>query len=161
MEEITFGEDDFIISKTDMQGRITYGNTHFINISGYTEKEFINAPHNILRHPDMPSAVFRLLWESISKGEEIFAYVKNLNKYGKYYWVLAHVTPSFDGSGKIIGYHSVRRKPKSSSIETVAALYKQMLEKEKSSGKNTSEALLKETIKQKGFSNYEEFIFSI
>ena len=119
IDEVVFSEDEFIISKTNLNGKITYGNEHFINISGYSEAELLDAPHNILRHPDMPRIIFKLLWEYIAKGEEIFAYVKNLNKRGKYYWVFAHVTPSFDDFGKIIGYHSVRRKPKQSSIDTV------------------------------------------
>jgi PAS domain S-box-containing protein len=159
--EITFGENDFIVSKTDMDGRITYGNSHFIEISGYGENELISRPHNILRHPDMPSVVFKLLWENIAKGEEIFAYVKNLNKHGDYYWVFAHVTPSFDVNGRIIGYHSVRRKPKSSAVAIVDTLYKTLFEQEKQGGVRVSEALLNETLKQKGFSSYAEFILSI
>jgi len=99
--EISFGENEFIVSKTDLKGNITYGNELFIKISGYDEKEFIGAPHSILRHPDMPRAVFALLWKQISKGEEIFAFVKNLAKDGSFYWVKAHATPSFDDNGKL------------------------------------------------------------
>ncbi|MEY4504136.1 MAG: hypothetical protein RL154_429 [Pseudomonadota bacterium] len=159
--ELTFKEDEFIISKTDLNGKITYGNEHFISISGYSEKELLNMPHNILRHPDMPSIIFKLLWEHISKGQEIFAYVKNLNKIGKYYWVFAHVTPSFDELGRIIGYHSVRRKPNMQIIPMVESLYRDMLAKEKQKGLQASEVVLQETITKKGFVSYAEFILSI
>lgn len=91
-DELRFDENLFIVSKTDLKGNITYANDLFIEISGYTEKELIGAPHNILRHKDMPRAVFKLLWDKIQKGEEIFAYVKNRAKSGKYYWVHAYVT---------------------------------------------------------------------
>ena len=76
-EELCFDENQFIVSKTDLKGKITYANDLFIKISGYSEEELIGTPHNILRHPDMPRAVFKLLWDKVQKGDEIFAYVKN------------------------------------------------------------------------------------
>jgi PAS domain-containing protein len=69
-------EDDFIVSKTDLKGRITYGNRIFTDISGYTEAELLGSQHNIIRHPDMPRAVFKLPWDTINTGSECFAYVK-------------------------------------------------------------------------------------
>ncbi len=86
--------DRFLVSKTDTKGIITYANPIFIEVSGYTEDELIGANHNIVRHPDMPRTVFKLLWDMIQNGEEIFAYVKNMAKDGSYYWVFAHVTSS-------------------------------------------------------------------
>lgn len=71
MQELSFHDSEFIVSKTDLGGRITYGNALFIQISGYGEKELLGAPHNILRHPEMPAIVFKLLWETIKSGEEI------------------------------------------------------------------------------------------
>ena len=73
-------EGDFIVSKTDLKGRITYGNRIFIEFSGYSEAELIGTQHNIIRHPDMPRAVFQLLWDTIEQGKENFAYVKNMSK---------------------------------------------------------------------------------
>jgi len=92
--ESHFGDDEIIVSKTDPRGVITYANEIFIRVSGYSEEELLGAPHSILRHPAMPRCVFKLLWDTIQGGREIFAYVVNLAKTGNHYWVLAHVTPS-------------------------------------------------------------------
>lgn len=80
-------EDDFIVSKTDLKGRITYGNEIFIEFSGYTEQELLGSQHNIIRHPDMPRAAFKLAWDTIQAGREFFAYVKNMSKDGGFYSV--------------------------------------------------------------------------
>lgn len=157
-------ENDFIVSKTDTKGRITYGNEIFIEFSGYSEEELLGSQHNIIRHPDMPRGVFKFLWDNIAAGNEVFAYVKNLAKDGSYYWVYANVTPDYDSSGNIIGYFSVRRAPKKSSIATIEGLYRQMLEKEKSAGAkeacNASLGFLVNFLKDKGLS-YEELIMAI
>ncbi len=158
--EVTFKQDEFIVSKTDLTGKITYGNETFIQISGYSEKELLGSPHNILRHPDMPASVFKLLWDTIAKGQEIFAYVKNQTKFGDYYWVYAHVTASFDENGKVLGYHSVRRKPKREAIKILEPIYRQMLEKERTGGTKAGTDLLVEILKKGGHS-YEEFVFSL
>lgn len=158
--EKTFAENEFIVSKTDLKGYITYGNELFIKMSGYTERELLDAPHNILRHPDMPKAVFSMLWEQISRENEIFAFVKNLSKDGSFYWVKAHVTPSYDDSGRIVGYHSVRRKPARSAIDAISGLYKQMLYAESSGGVAAGKRVLEDLLKTKGVS-YDEFIFAL
>jgi len=158
--ELTFGENDFIVSKTDMKGKITYGNDLFLKMSGYEESELIDQPHNILRHPDMPAIVFKLLWSRVQEGQEIFAYVKNKTKNGDYYWVFAHVTPSFDTNRRITNYHSVRRKPTKNALDIIKPLYAALLQKERSGGMNASEAALNQILKDKGVS-YDEFILSI
>lgn len=161
-----FDTDEIIVSKTDLKGRLTYANQVFVNISGYCEKELIGAPHSILRHPGMPRCVFKLLWDSISNKNEIFAYVVNMCKNGDHYWVFAHVTPSFDLSGNIIGYHSNRRVPGKKIIEDVITpLYSTLLDKE-NSAKNTKDGMeesyqmLLSILKEKGM-GYDEFIFSL
>lgn len=159
-QELTFDENDFIVSKTDLKGRITYGNALFIKMSGYSEIELINEPHNILRHPDMPAVVFKLLWEHIQIGKEIFAYVKNKNKHGDYYWVFAHVTPSFDSNRRITNYHSVRRKPSQDALNVIKPLYQMLLQKEKNGGIRAAEETLNQILQDKGVS-YEQFILSI
>lgn len=159
-DEITFAESLFIVSKTDTKGNITYGNETFIEISGYTEEELIGAPHNILRHPDMPRAVFKLLWDRVQAGQEIFAYVKNRAKDGKYYWVHAYVTPVFEaGSKKIVGYHSVRRSPSRSGLKVIEPIYRQMLQAEKSGGMDASLKLLNATLDSLKVT-YDKFILS-
>lgn len=158
--EITFPDNKFIVSKTDLSGRITYGNALFLAISGYQENELIGAPHNILRHPDMPKLIFKLLWEHIQNKKEVFAYVKNKTKQGDYYWVYAHVTASLDSNGKIIGYHSVRRKPKPDALQKIITLYNALNAAEKSGGVAASEKLLNTQLTQLG-KTYDEFIFTL
>lgn len=160
-EEITFSHDEFIVSKTDLKGKITYCNELFIKISEYEEEELLGAPHSILRHPDMPRVIFKYLWSELQKGNEVFAYVKNLNKYGKYYWVLAFVTPSLNEKGEVFEYFSVRRAPKTKDIvKVISELYKKLLDEEKRSGVGASEELLHKILKEKGV-NYEKFIFAL
>lgn len=123
-----FGEDEIIVSKTDLKGRITYCNDVFLRVAGYTEKECLGQPHSMIRHPEMPRCVFDLLWEFIQDGREIFAYVMNRCKNGDHYWVQAHVTPSRDRSGNILGYHSNRRVPERHILEnTIMPLYRDLL----------------------------------
>jgi len=163
-EEKVMRENDFIVSKTDTKGIITYANRIFIEFSRYDEEELIGKQHNIIRHPDMPRGVFKLLWDTLSQEKEIFAYVKNMAKDGSYYWVFANVTPSYDQQGKVIGYYSVRRKPKQESVDICTGLYSAMLEAERKAGPknamNASIELVTGILADKGVS-YEEFILSI
>ncbi len=129
--ERTFRDDQIIVSKTDLQGRLTYVNDVFVDISGYPESELIGQPHSVIRHPDMPRAVFRLLWERITGGEELFAYVMNLSADGSHYWVLAHVTPTLDADGAVVGYHSNRRTAGRAALDQVLPLYRAVLAEER------------------------------
>ena len=157
-------ENDFIVSKTDLKGRITYGNEIFIEFSGYSEAELLGAPHNIIRHPDMPRGVFKFLWDNIAAGNEVFAYVKNMAKDGSFYWVFANVTPDYDAAGNIIGYLSVRRAPKRSALPVIEGLYKAMLDAETKAGAkdacDASLAVLVGVLNEKGLS-YEELIHAL
>ena len=161
-----FDKDEIIVSKTDLKGRITYANRTFMKVGLYEEPELMGTPHSILRHPDMPRAVFNLLWEQIGKGQEIFAYVINRAKNGDHYWVLAHVTPSYDVSGNINGYHSNRRVPNRRVIdEVIIPTYRAMREREESvanqkDGMKLGTEFLLNLLKQKG-SSYDELIFSL
>ncbi len=153
-------EDDFIVSKTDKSGKIIYCNEIFMEMAAMSEEQILGKPHNLIRHPDMPRVVFKLLWEYVQSGKEIFAYVKNLSADGGYYWVYANVTPSFDNSGNIIGYYSVRIKPKASALDIIKPLYEQLLEIEKSSGLEASYKELMSILDSKGVT-YDEFIINI
>lgn len=157
-------EDDFIVSKTDPKGIITYCNPIFIEFSGYSEAELLGSQHNIIRHPDMPRAAFQLVWDTIQSGREVFAYVKNMSKDGGFYWVFTHVTPDFDQNGTIVGYTSVRRCPKRKAVEAVAPVYQQMLQAEKAAGAKGAIAagtqVLVDLLTKTGMS-YEELIFSL
>lgn len=157
-------ENDFIVSMTDLKGRITYGNRIFIEFSGYGEAELLGAQHNIIRHPDMPRAVFKLLWDKIQNREECFAYVKNMARDGSFYWVFTNVTPTLDQAGNVTGYLSVRRKPKQSGVQTASAVYAAMLEAEKKAGPANAIAastrILVDILNEKGLS-YDELVLAI
>jgi len=163
-KEIVMREDDFIVSKTDLKGRITYGNKTFIEFSGFKEEDILGIQHNVIRHPDMPRAVFKLLWSSIQEGREIFAYVKNICKDGSFYWVIANITPSVDATGAVLGYYSVRRKPHARAIPVISVLYRQMLEEERRVGTRdaiaASTRLMDQFLHEKGMS-YEQFVLSL
>lgn len=159
-KELTFNDNEFIVSKTDLAGRITYGNQLFISMSGYSETELLKTPHNILRHEQMPASVFKLLWARIKEKKEIFAYVLNKTKENDFYWVFAHVTPSLDAQGNIIGYHSVRRKPARKALDVIEPLYRSMLSAERSGGIAAGEKKLFETLEQLKVS-YDEFILGL
>ncbi len=162
--ELVMRDNDFIVSKTDTKGKITYANKIFTEFSGYTQYELLNTQHNVIRHPDMPRGVFKLLWLTLESGQEFNGFVKNMSKDGSFYWVFANVTPSYDEQGKLIGYYSVRRKPSQQAISIVEPIYKEMLIAEKNSGaKNaieTSTALLLSKLEQQGVS-YEQFSVSL
>lgn len=163
--ERTFDVDEFIVSKTDLKGRITYANNVFLRVAGYTEAEVLGQPHNMIRHPHMPRCVFRLLWERIQAGREIFAYVVNAAKNGDHYWVLAHVTPSFDRDNNIIGFHSNRRRPSPQQIETVRPIYEALLKEEgrfedRRAGLAASSSMLGKMLEEKGM-DYDVFALSI
>lgn len=160
MRELTFGEHELIVSKTDTHGKITYGNELFLQLAGYQEDEIIGAPHNIVRHPDMPKVIFKLLWDTIKTGREINAYVINQAKNGDYYWVYANVTPSLDKSGNVAGYYSVRRKPSPNVLAQVKPLYQRLLNAERSGGVAQSQKILDELLKNYG-GRYDKFILSL
>ena len=152
--------DDFIVSKTDLKGRLTYVNKVFIEMGEYAEEELLGKAHSIVRHPDMPKTVFKFLWEMIQRGDEIFAFVLNKTKNGNDYWVFANVTPSFDKNDKTIGYYSVRRMPNPEALAIIKPLYSQMLSAEKSGGVEAGVKILTDILNEKGV-DYNEFIISL
>lgn len=128
--EEPYPDGKLIVSRTDPQGIITHANQAFVDMSGYTLNELIGVNHYILRHPDMPAAAFKDLWDTIQAGKKWHGYVKNLRKDGSYYWVKATVIPNIR-NGQLMGYTSVRRKPSRSKIDACVKLYAQMLQQEK------------------------------
>jgi len=165
-KERFFDKDEFIVSKTDLTGKIVYANRVFLEVAEYEEKDLLGKPHNIVRHPHMPRCIFKLLWQTLQSGKEIFAYINNKSKYGNNYWVFAHVTPSFDKNGKINGYHSNRRVPDRKVLENIIIpLYDKLLQEEKkhstsNEGMEASIKMLNDILKEKGLT-YDEFIFSL
>ncbi len=163
--ERTFREDEIIVSKTDLKGIITYANRTFLEIALYKEEEVLGQPHSIIRHPDMPRCVFKLLWDTILSGDEIFAYVKNMCKNGDFYWVFAHVTPTFNNAREITGFHSNRRKPDPRQVQIVDSLYRKLKQEEErhsdwKQGMAAATQILLQAAAAKKM-EYDEFVFSI
>ena len=149
--EIELDPKRYIVSETDEKGRITFANDYFMEVSGYTQEELLGTPHNILRHPDMPRVVFKLLWATISAGKNINAVVKNLAKDGRYYWIFTEFEIRKDtDTGEIIGYHASRKTISKHVIEVIADLYRELLKIEKSDGVDASEKYLVSFLKEKG-----------
>lgn len=123
--------DGLILSSTDLKGIITYANRKFCEIAGYTKKELTGKNHNIVRHPDMPKAAFKELWDTIQAGKEWTGLVKNLRKDGRYYWVYSHITPVMNDEGEIVGYTAARRPASENEIHECIPLYKEMVAQEK------------------------------
>ena len=165
-KEIFFSENDIIVSKTDLTGKLTYGNRTFFRLAGLSEKECIGQQHNIIRHPEMPRCVFDLLWKTVQKGQEIFAYVNNRSANGDNYWVLAHVTPSFDSKGEITGYHSNRRCPNRDVLnQHIIPFYQELLKIEQSTsspkeGLRLSNEKIQDVLAENKMS-FNEWIFSL
>lgn len=163
--ERTFPEDEIIVSKTDKTGRLAYVNDVFVKVSGYTEKEVVGQPHNIVRHPDTPRCLFKLMWDTIGKGEEIFVYLNNRAKNGDHYWVFAHVTPDFGPDQQIVGYHSNRRVPRRAVIDGLTPLYEKLRREEANAsdskqGLANSIRLFNEFLQSQGKS-YDEFVLGL
>lgn len=163
--ERTFAADEIIVSKTDTTGRITYANDIFLQVSGYTEAEILGQPHNIVRHPEMPRCVFKLMWDTIAGGDEIFCYVNNRAKTGDNYWVFAHITPSYNAAGEMTGYHSNRRSPRREAVEKIRPIYARLLQTEKDNGDGKSgmaaaSRLLTEILDREGLA-YDEFVLAL
>jgi len=162
--EYTLKPDDLIVTKTDIKGKITYANGCFLKLSVLEEKNTLNQPHSLIRHPDMPKAVFRLLWNTLDEGNEFFGIIKNLSSDGSFYWVFANITPSFDELGKTIGYFSVRRQANRKLVNIMSDLYRKMVQEEKrhkddESAMKASTQLLTNFIDEQGVS-YNEYLIS-
>ena len=157
-EQITLDPKRYIVSKTNPKGVITYGNDYFVEISGYKEAELIGKPHNIIRHPDMPKVVFKLMWDRIQNGQPIMALVKNLAKDGRYYWVVTEFESKKDKlTNEIIGYTAFRKAAPKNAVKVIAPIYQKLIEIEAQSGIEASEQYLVGFLEEKGLS-YDQFI---
>ena len=156
-KEIKFNKKKFIVSKTDIKGNITFVNKNFCDISGYNEEELIGISHNILRHPDMPRAIFFLIWSSLLRGEAVSGVIKNLAKSGKYYWVIADFDVKKDKDGNIKSLTAFRRSAPQQVIDTIEELYETMLNIEKRRGIKGSLSYLEAYLEEHNM-NYDQFL---
>lgn len=123
----TIPADQFLVTHADLTGGITYANSYFCQAQACGEKELLGQPHNMLRHPDMPAAVFQLIWQRIRDGEEVFAYVKNMACNGEYYWTLSHLTPHYGAAARHIdSYQCFRRAASGRSIAAAEEAYREL-----------------------------------
>ncbi len=156
-KQIKLDSKRFIVSKTDTTGKIIYGNDYFAEIAGYKESELIGSPHNILRHPDMPQAVFYLMWQHLRKGRNIMAVVKNLSKNGDHYWVVTDFDIKRDQAGNIRHYLAFRQAAPKHVVAAIEPIYVKLLEIEEKHGMDASTAYLEGYLEEKKM-NYDQFI---
>jgi PAS domain S-box-containing protein len=156
--EIKLSNKRYIVSKTDAKGIIEYGNDYFVEISGYSEAELIGQPHSIVRHPDMPKVVFKMMWDRINRGKNIMAVVKNLAKDGSYYWVVTEFEPKVDPiTNEILSHTAFRKAAPQKAIDTMMPIYQKLLEIEKTGGMEASEKYLRGFFEDNK-TTYDEFI---
>lgn len=160
-QEVQWDKTQTIISRTDKFGTINFANDVFCRVCGYSEAELLGAPHSIIRHPDMPKIIFKVLWDNILDGNNFHAIVKNLAKDGRYYWVITNFTITRDANGEIISFLARRNSVPSDVVnQHIAPLYKKLLEIEKVGGMEASGAFVTQHLQSIGKS-YPQFIYDI
>jgi len=156
-KEIKLNPRKYILSTTDLEGNITKVNDYFCEVCQYSKDELIGAPHSIVRHPDMPKAIFYLMWEYIKNGQNITAIVKNMAKNGDHYWVITDFEIRKDHSGNINRYMAFRQAAPKKIVRTIEPLYKKLLEIEKMDGMNVSVEYLLNFVAEQGI-DYNGYI---
>jgi PAS domain S-box-containing protein len=156
-KEIKFSKKKFIVSKTDIDGNILFVNKNFCDITGYKNQELIGVPHSILRHPDMPKAIFYMIWKSLLAGMEVSAIVKNVTKSGAYYWVIADFSMQRDNYGKLKTFTSFKRMAPDYVSRGIEILYTGMMIAERRGGMEASLIYLESFLKEKGMS-YNQYL---
>lgn len=157
-KEVTWDKTQVIMSKTNAFGIIEYANEVFVDVSGYEDYELMGQPHNIIRHPDMPKVIFKVLWENLKQGKNFHAIVKNLAKSGRYYWVITDFDIARDENGVIVNYFARRQAVPQEVVSLhIEPLYKKLLQIEAASGVEFSEKYLIGFLEEKNRS-YVEYI---
>jgi PAS domain S-box-containing protein len=156
-KEIMLDDKKVLLSITDTKGVIEYCNEDFVEVCGYEEYELAGAPHNIVRHPDMPKVVFKLMWDRLDKEENIIAIVKNMSKTGRYYWVMTDFVIRKDDEGNVSGYKAFRKPAPRKAIEAVIPFYKKLREIEEARGMEAAEKFFHGFLDGEN-TNYDDFI---
>jgi len=160
-EEIELKNGVYIESDTDLKGIITYANDYFAEISRYTPDELIGQLHSIVRHPDMPKVLFRILWERLQSGQNFVAAIKNLAKDGRYYWVFTHFEPIKGEEGNTVGYKASRKKISKHVTQVLDPLYKKMTALEQDGGMKASETYLHNALTSHGIESVDSLLEEI
>lgn len=148
--ELEWDKSKVLLSKTDAKGNILYANESFIDVSGYDDFELMNKSHNLLRHPDMPKVIFKLLWENISKGDSYIAIFKNMSKTGRFYWVVIDIKSTNDSYGSMTFTGQQRAVNPDVINKIIEPLFKKLLHIEQASGIQSSENYLIGFLEEKG-----------
>lgn len=160
-KEVVWDKNKTIMSKTDKYGTIEYANDVFIDVSGYEDYELMAQPHSIIRHPDMPRVIFKVLWDNLKAGNNFHAIVKNMAKTGRYYWVITDFDISRNDRGEITHFFARRKSVPTPVIQNyMEPLYKKLLQIENVSGMEASEKYLIGFLEEKGKS-YVDYILDI
>ncbi len=159
-EQVQLDPTKTSMSKTDAEGIIEYANEAFMNVCGFSKAELMGRPHSLVRHPDMPSVVFKLMWETISRGKGIYAIVKNMTKEGRYYWVIAKISSKFDKEGNIIAHYAQRKAAPAPVVAKIEGLYKELRAIEINQNASVAEKYFLGLLEDKELT-YEEFLISI
>ncbi len=155
--EKELNEKDVIVSSTDLKGNITYANKVFCNTCEYSTSELYGKPHNIIRHPDMPKAVFKFAWDNLKNNKTVVAYVKNYTKdKEKFYWVKAVIIPIYK-NGNVVQYTSYRTKPIRYAIEQITQIYKVLLDYERGHSVDETLILLVDYLSKRNLT-YDQFM---
>lgn len=160
-KEVTWDKTKVIMSKTDAFGTIEYANEVFVDVCGYEDYELMGQPHSIIRHPDMPKVIFKVLWEKLKNGENFHAIVKNLAKSGRYYWVITDFEISKNEAGEIVNYFARRRSvPQEVITNHIEPLYKKLWQIEAASSIEYSEKYLNGFLEEKN-KTYVQYILEL
>lgn len=159
--EVVWEKDKILMSKTDKYGNIEYANDAFIEVSSYEDFELMSQPHSIIRHPDMPKVIFKVLWENIKAGKNYHAIIKNMAKTGRYYWVITNFEIKKDEKGDNISYIAYRKAvPESIIKDHISPFYERLLKIEKITGIEASEKYFRGYFEEKG-TTYYQFITNL
>ncbi|SJN55593.1 Aerotaxis receptor [Vibrio ruber DSM 16370] len=163
-QEVSFDRNELIITKTDLQGKITYANRTFMRVANYVEADLLGRDHNLIRHPSMPRGVFYGLWHALKSGTEFFGFVKNYTSDKNYYWVFANITPDRIGTD-VVGFYSVRRVAPKDAVQTIEGIYQKMRELEQATERKQAPEVswrwLVDLIHQQYHMEYEEYIIDL
>jgi PAS domain S-box-containing protein len=155
--EIEVRDVDIVVSKSDEEGVITYGNPIFFKLSGYDKSELVGSPHSILRHPDMPKTIFAFLWEALKANKEVKTFVKNRSKNGDFYKVFAVIRPALNPDGSLRNYTSTRKRSNPKAWEYIEPFYRKLREIEESEGIEKAKEEVLNFVKEHGGSSLDDF----
>ncbi|NOZ90467.1 MAG: PAS domain-containing protein [Epsilonproteobacteria bacterium] len=154
-------KDEIAVSRTDIDGTILYYNSAFSKISGYKKNELLYTPHSILRHPDMPKAIFYVIWQTLLSGRSTHAIIKNFTKDGNYYWLLVEFIVQKDNQNNIISFLANGKQAPRHTIDIIEPMYKKLLKYERENGMESSIIYLTSFLNSNNYATYNDYICKI